>query len=284
MSSSFRIDASELQAWQAALAARLDVRGVAAIAKEMEAHLARQDADGAVVVTRHQMFTWAEALEGAAARDPRAASAGAQLSLPQVVADMRGILAGKPVAPGARPEASPPPAPRSSPPPAPEARPEVVPPVVYGPPAAPAGLARGAVRVVTGAELAATVRELVRGAKGALYVCSPWDTGVETLAADLVALPPHVRVLLLSRRPARDDAAFHQAMDQLGRRRAVTAWSPYIQTRMVIQDRERALVGAASIPGAASRETAVLVTDPGAIAALRAHFERGHQEAAGGKY
>lgn len=279
MSNSFRIDATELQAWHAALAARLDVRGVAAIAKEVEAHVARQDADGAVVVTRHQLFTWAEALEGAAARDPRAASAGAQLSLPQVVADMRGILTGKPAAPQARPEALP----RYSPPPLPEARPAPAPPVVYGPPSAAPAM-RGAVRVVAGVEVAATVRELVRGAKTELFVSSPWDTGVETLVADLVALPPHVRVLLLSRRPAQDHAAFHATMDQMGRRRAVTAWSPHIQTRMVIQDSERALVGAASIPGPASREVGVLVTDPAAVAALRAQFERAHQEAAGGKY
>lgn len=283
MTNSFRIDASELHAWHAALATRLDVRGVAAIAKEVEAHLARKDADGAVVVTRHQLFTWAEALEGAAARDPRAASAGAQLSLPQVVADMRGILTGKPAVPQARPEARPQAAPEYSPPPRPESRPAPAPPVVYGAPSSTAP-PRGGVRVVTGVEVAATVRELVRGAKGELYVSSPWDTGVETLVADVVALLPHIHVLLLSRRSAREDAAFHQAMDQLGRRRAVTAWSPHIQTRMIIQDSERALVGAASIPGPASREMGVLVTDPAAIAALRAHFERAHQEAAGGKY
>ncbi|HVM44307.1 MAG TPA: hypothetical protein VM582_00125, partial [Candidatus Thermoplasmatota archaeon] len=148
---------------------------------------------------------------------------------------------------------------------------------------APTAAAGPGGRVLTGAPLGDAVRDLVRGATRELLVSSPWVTGVETLVADIVAAPPQARVLILSRRPEKDDGPFHQAMDQLGRRRAVTAWSPHIQTRLVISD-ERAIVGAASVPGAISREVGVLVTDAATVSALRAHFERAHQEAAGGKY
>ena len=279
MSNSFRIEESEMRAWHAALARRLDVRGVAALAKEVEAHLARKDADGTIVVTRHQLFTWAEALHGAAMRDPGAAAAPGGLTLAQVVAEMRAILSGKPVAAlDATPVAAI--APLASLPARAPATPP--PPVSYV--AAPAQAGRGGVRVVAGAEVATIVRELVRSAKVDLYVSSPWATGIETLHAEIVALPKDVRVRILSRRPERDDGPFHDAMDQLGRRRAVTAWSAHIQTRLLIQDEERALVGAASLPGPASREIGVLVTDPAAVAALRSQFERAHEEAAGGKY
>ena len=298
MTNSFRVDASELQAWHAALTARMELRGVPALAKEMEAHLMKKADDGTVVVTRHQLFTWAEALSGAAARDPRGSSAGAQLSLAQVVGDMRGILTGKPSAapgggvpgaglsgPGAGAATgtgtgtgtalSPGPATTSSGwgAPAPPA-------VVYR----PAGATIGAGNVVSGNDLANAVRELIRGAQTEICVSSPWATGVETLVNDLVAAAPHVKVLIVSRRPDKDEPAFHQAMDKLGRRKAITAWSSHIQTRYVIADGKAALVGAASIPIAASREAAVALTDPATVSALRAHFDRCHVEAAGGRY
>lgn len=283
MSNSFRIDATELSGWHATLAARMDVRGVPAIAKELEAHLARKEPDGTVVVSRHQLFTWAEALQGVASRD-------ASNALPPVVAEMRSILSGQPVVPAAR-DAKVNVAPRSAPaygaPPAQIARPPeparstyAPPPVVY----TRSGSAASGGAVLTGAQLAEAVRETIRGATRELYVSSPWVTGIETIMGDLVALPPAIRVLILSRRPDRDDGAFHQAMDQLGRRRAITAWSPYVQTRMIVADETRAIVGAASAPGANSREVGVLVTDPATISALRAAFERAHEEAAGGKY
>lgn len=281
MSNSFRIDASELLAWHDALSKRMDLRGVPAIAKEIEAHIARKDADGTVVVTRHQLFTWAEALSGAAARDGGPA-------IPPVVAEMRAILSGKPVAEstrdvrvGALPlDLGGTPAPQTV---------RVTEPArsMYAPPAveyARTAATPAAGSVLTGPALGEAIRQLVRSATRELYVSSPWATGVETMVGDITGLAPQVRVLLLSRRPERDDGAFHKAMDELGRRRAVTAWSPYVQTRMVIADDTRAIVGAASAPGANSREVGLLVTDAATIRELRAAFERAHIEAAGGKY
>lgn len=282
MTNSFRIEATELQGWHAALAARMELRGVPAIAKEIEAHLAKKDADGSVVVTRHQLFTWAEALQGVAQRDTRGASAGVALSIPQIVADMRGILGGKPVeAAIARGAPSTEPAPLPAAPVPASSRPAYAPPpaVVYGAPSSASGGAGGS--VVSGAQLGEAARDLIRSARTDLFVISPWDTGLETLVADIAALPPNVRVLIVSRRPAQDTPAYHQGLDQLGRRRAVTAFSPHIQTRMIVQDDARALVGAASVPGPASREVGVVISDRATVAALRAQFERTHSEAAG---
>jgi hypothetical protein len=283
MSNSFRIDASELAGWHAIVARKMDVRGVAAIAKELEAHVAKKEADGTVVVSRHQLFTWAEALSGAASRP-----GGAELA--PVAADMRGILSGKPA--GA---ATPAPAPAFAPPSFQSVAPTMftgaAPPTGYQAPApvqyAPAPVSygtsasSGGVRIVAGPELAELARDLVRSAKGELFVSSPWDMGVETLAQEIAMLPPAVKVLIVSRRPANETPAYHDAMNALGKRRTVTAYSPYIQTRLIVQDNERALVGAASVPGPQSREAAVLLTDRAAVAAVRAHFERMHNEAAG---
>lgn len=294
MTNSFRIEASEMQAWHESLAGRLEVRGVPAIAKELEAHLAKKGADGTVIVSRHQLFTWAEALQGAASRDTRGPSAGAPVSLAQIVADMRSILSGKPQTPAAAPPRAPayaPPAyaPPAYPPPAyapaaPASSAPVAytrpPAVVYGAPSGPTAPAGGGA-LVTGPALAGATRDIIRTARSDLFISSPWETGIETLIADIVALPPDVRVHILSRRPAQETPAYHQAMDQLGRRRAVTAFSPHIQTRMIVQDDTRALVGAASIPGAASREAAILLHDRASVAAARAHIERAHKEASG---
>lgn len=273
MSNSFRIEESELRGWHAAVASRIDLRGVAAVAKEMEAHLARKEADGTVVVSRHQLFTWAEALQGASMRDASAAG-----QLPRVVADLRSVLTGKPATPAQAPAPPPVQAPAYASFPAPAPAP--VPPVQY----VPAGAATAPpARVLVGADLASAVRELVRGAHTEVCVSAPWSTGVETLVHDLVALAPQVRVLVVSRRPDRDDPAFHHAMDLLGRRRAVTAFSGFLQTRMVVVDGQRAIVGAASVPNPAlSREVGVLVTEPATVGALRAAFQRAHDEAAGG--
>jgi len=273
MTNSFRIEAVELLAWHSAVSKRMEIRGVPAIAKEIEAHLGRKEPDGTVVVSRHQLFTWSEALYGAASRDTTG-------TLPPVVAEMRAILGGKAVS-GAAAATPAPAAPAAAPPPASRSPYTAPPPVQYVAPAA--AVAPGA-RVLAGAALADAVRQTIRGATRELYVSSPWATGLETLVADITALPPHVRVLLLSRRPERDDGPFHQAMDQLGRRRAVTAWSPFIQTRMVLADERSAIVGAASAPGANSREIGVVVTDAETLRQLRSHFERAHEEAAGGKY
>lgn len=291
MSNSFRVDASEVQGWHARLASRMDLRGVPAIAKEIEAHLAKKDADGTVVVTRHQLFTWAEALSGAAARDT-------QGTVAPVVADMRAILTGKPAGSvaGHPPASAPAPASPSAFAPAPASAwsasaPAPVtyqsaPPVTYvsSGAAALAGPGGAGGRVVSGNDLANGIRELLRGAQSEVCISSPWVTGIETLVADIVATAPQVRVLIVSRRPDKDEPAFHKAMDQLGRRKAITAWSTHIQTRYVIADGKAAIVGAASIPIAASREAGVAITDPATVAALRAHFDRCHVEAAGGRY
>lgn len=282
MSNSFRIDATELLAWHTALSKRMDLRGVPAIAKEIEAHIARKDGDGTVVVSRHQLFTWAEALQGAAARDGGPA-------LPPVIAEMRAILSGKPATevprdakvtnPGAPIGGHPQPGQHAQ-----ASEPArsmyATPPVQYARTAATP--APGS--VLTGDALGDAVRQLILGATREVYVSSPWLTGVETIVTELTALPPQVRVLVLSRRPDRDDGPFHQAMDKLGRRRAVTAWSPYVQTRMIVADDARAILGAASVPGANSREVGLMVTDAATIRELRAAFERAHAEAAGGKY
>lgn len=284
MSNSFRIDESELRTWHQVLAPRMDVRGVAAIAKELEAHLSKKEQDGTVVVSRHQLFTWAEALQGASMRDGSGA-------LPAVVADMRAILGGKPaggapatgfvppravdVAPSMFTGAPPPTGQATyAPPPPVQYASTPVPPVMYG--------GGSSTRFVAGPELADVVRDMVRSARSDLFLSSPWDTGMETLVGDLAQAQQGVRILIVSRRPAQEGASYHQAMDQLGRRKAITAFSPMIQTRMVIQDETRALVGAASIPGSVSREGAVLLTDRAAVAAVREHFLRVHGEASGG--
>ena len=280
MTNSFRIDATELLAWHAVLAKRMVLRGVPAIAKEIEAHIARKDADGSVVVTRHQLFTWSEALQGAAARD-------AGSTLPPVVAEMRSILSGKPVAEVTRDAKVPSMLVGEGPSSGQHAKVSEPARSMYSPP--PVQYSRSAATpaqgsVLSGPALADAARQLVRGATRELYVSSPWATGVETIVEDIIALPKEVKVLIVSRRPERDDAAFHQAMDKLGRRRAVTGWSPHIQTRMLIADDARAIVGAAGAPGANSREVGVMITDAATIRELRAAFERAHEEAAGAKY
>jgi hypothetical protein len=285
MTSGFRIDESQFRAWHAAAADRQALRGVAAVAKEMEAALARV-ADGHVAVTRHQLFTWAETLDGAASRDARAASAGAQLSLPQVVADMRSVLGGR-AAPAshagqaqaqARGQGAPLPyvtrAPAYAPPPA----------ATYAAPMPEVATSTGtfgSVRFVAGHEIPDAVRRVLRDAKDEVRVIAPWQTGMETLVADLVALPPNVKVRLLCRPPAQMDAAYHRALGDLGRRGAVTTLSPHLYTRMVVADRRALVVGAAS--ATASREGALVTSDAAAVAAAAAHFDRLVAEAASGR-
>lgn len=292
MTTSFRIAEDEFRGWHDAVAARRELRGLAAVAKEMEAHLAKA-ADAHVAVTRHQLFTWAEALQGAHTRDPRAASAGTALSLQQVVGDMRAVLAG-------RVEPQPPasaasfaaatkamgaaPAPAT---PAPFLGGEPVPSVVYqrAPEAAAAAAgAAGATGFVSGPEIASTVRSLIREARLELCIVAPWAAGLDTLVPDLLQTPPDVRILVVSRRPEKQDEAYHRALNQLGLRHVVTAFSPHLATRMVIQDRKRALVGAASIHAPSftqSREGALVTADPQAVARAKDHFDRLHAEASG---
>lgn len=274
MTDAFRIPEEELRTWRDAARERAGLRGVAAVAAEMDAALARAGADGHAVVTRHQLFTWSQALQGAHARDPRAASAGVTLSLQQVAQDVSAVLAGR-AAPARAPASAP--ARAASPAYAPP------PPVEYARPASSAG---GAVEVVAGAAITDAVRRLVRDARSELRAIAPWTAGLDSLAGELAQAAPQVRVLVISRRPEREDDHYHRAMGQLGHRRAVTAFSPLLYTRMLVQDEDRALVGAASAHPASfphSRETGVLVSDRAAVRALREHFDRLHEEATRGR-
>lgn len=287
MTSSFRIAEDEFRTWHEAVVAKRDLRGLAAVAKEMEAHLAKA-AEAHVAVTRHQLFTWAEALQGAATRDPRAASAGAALSLPQVVGDMRAVLAGRVDPPppekastfsAATMATAAAPAPRT---PAPYMSFEPVPDVVYAPPGD--SRAGGATGFVSGAEIASTVRAMIREARLEICIVSPWGAGLETLVPDLLQTPKDVRILIVSRRPEKQDEAYHRQLNQLGLRHTVTAFSPHLATRMVITDRSRALVGAASIHAPSftqSREGAIVTSDPAVVARAKEHFDRLHAEASG---
>jgi hypothetical protein len=125
-------------------------------------------------------------------------------------------------------------------------------------------------------------RRLIASARSEVCVISPWSFGLDTLVDAIAMTPAGVRVLLVSRRPDREDESYHRGLAQLGRRQAITAFSPYLQTRMVIVDGARAIVGAAGAPaqGGPSREAAVLVE--GATAArAREHFGRVFEESGG---
>lgn len=290
MTPTFRVEAAQMRRWHAEAAQRIGLRGVAAVAKELEAAAAKADAEGMVTVTRHQVFTWAEALQGAVTRDATAAGA-----LAQVVAEMRNVLAGRAPAPAQAPA---PAAAPTSEPPAPATGPlgrglgealassALPPPVIYtrsqAPGAGPAPAHASAQALVSGAALGEEVRRLIASAQHEVCVIAPWGYGVDSLLDALVAAPAGARVLLVSRRPEREDEAFHRGMAQLSRRGAITAFSPLLQTRMVVVDGERALVGAASIPvqGGPSREAAVRVEGAAAKAA-REHFARVFTEAGG---
>lgn len=282
--SSFRIPAEELSAWVARLAAWRGTKGVDAVLREIEDAAAKPAPDGHVVVTRHQLFSWAEALQGQAVKLPLAGGDAARA----LSGEVRSYLTGQP-APGA---SAPPPTPAATyapPPPAPVAsglsweapRPAAAPPITYLRP----GGSTDAPRLVADRELAETVRSLVRNARQELLVVSPWRGGLDSLLADVLALPPGVAVRVLTRRPEPDDAAYHRALQDLARRKVDLATSPYLHTRMIVADAQTLLLGAASLPGpttTASREAALLTSDPKAVADARQMFANVQRELRGG--
>ena len=279
----------ELRAWHLAAQSRTGIRGVSAIAKEMESHL-RRASGGNVEVQRHVLFSWAEALEGAASHDPRGATAGTQLSLPQVVADIRKSLGVASPAASADAAAAAPPSTRRAfgraPPPSPApAAPaprespmdgKPAPSVVY----AKGGAAGGSARFVPPGETAEAARGLLRAAQTEVLIVSPWQFGLDTLVDELLRLPASVAVRFVTRRPDRDDPAYHRQMEQLTRRGAEARFSQYLQTRMIVVDGQNLLLGAASIApaGAPTREAALLVTDRTAAQQAREHFARQFEE------
>lgn len=271
--SELRVPRASLETWRAATEARQSLRGVSAIAAEMASHL-RRTSTGDVSIARHTLFQWAEALEGAAHRDARAASAGPQLSLPQVVADIRGALGGGAPAGAAAPALPvPPPVAVAPPTPAPRSEPA---PVTY----ARGGAGASGGGFVAAPEVGDAIRRALREAQNEVLVISPWQFGLDSLADDLARLSSSVAVRLLTRRPDKDEPSYHSKMESLTRKGAEVRFSPFLQTRMVIVDGRVALVGAASVPasGAPTREAAARIEGEGAKVA-REHFARVFDEA-----
>lgn len=277
------IPEDEFRSWHQAVHARSDMRGAAAVAKEMESHLSRASGNH-VSVARHQLFSWAESLEGIASRDPRRASAGSMLSLPQVVGDIRAILGGgvAPVRPVARPltPAPPPgPQPQPEPEPAPAAAPQAAPPpVTYVKGGGATG--GGPTEFVAPPGIGEAARRLLREAQNEALVISPWTFGLDSLAQELLSLPSNVAVRLVTRRPDRDDPQFHRQLEQLTRRGAEVRYAQALQTRMIVVDGRKVLLGAASVPApnAPTREAAIWSADAGVARQAREHFARQFEE------
>lgn len=263
--SSFRLPSDVLVGWKDALAKE---RGSADDAlQDILRALQGEAPDQHVVVTRHQLFSWAQAVEGAARKG--------RPQLQAVADDMRAYLGGPAPAARAGPVAQ-------AAAPLPQATGYVpAPPIVYqkGPALAPG--AAGATRLVTERELGGFVTEMLREAQREVLVVSPFGLGLESLAAALVALPPSVQVRALTRRPPQEGEEYHRTMQQLRKRGVDVVFSPHVQTRMMLTDGARLLLGAASVPGPQSRECAVATTEAALVAAARANFERLYAEAKG---
>jgi phosphatidylserine/phosphatidylglycerophosphate/cardiolipin synthase-like enzyme len=277
----FRIPASKVRAWAERLTEWRGLRGVPAVVSEIEAAAGKADAAGEVTLTRHQLFSWAESLQGAASKLPIAGAEAAR----QLSQELRAVYTGGAVAPPA-------PTPRPSAASATNlsweapVAPALVapqPPVSYI--RAPAAMgASETTRLVEGRDLGATVQSLLRGARQELLILSPWRGGIDTLLGDLVALPPSVAVRLITRRPEPDDPAYHRALVDLRHRSVDLAVSPYLHTRMVLVDGQTLLLGAASYPGPStpySRECAILTTDAKTVADARLHFATIQREVRG---
>ena len=289
-SASLRIPQEMLKAWVDVLAPRADLRGAPAVAKEMEALLGKAGADGHVVIGRHQLFTWAETLQGVARRAPLGSP------VQGIVDEIRAVLAGKDPAAasgGVAPPRFAPSPPASSPastyaftppPPAPAYAAPAAAPVTYVRGAAPASTSTGSagIRLVGETDVAGVVAGLLWEAKHELLVVSPWTLGLETLVEDLVRTPQSVAIRIVSRRADREDEAYHRALRDLQRRGAELVMSPFLHTRMVVADGEALLLGAAGVgkPGFnVAREAAILTSEPKAVADARAHFARIMEEA-----
>lgn len=284
--SSFRLPSDVLVSWKNDLSQH---RGAAdETLQEMLRALQTEGPDGHVVLTRHQVFSWAQAVEGAARKG--------KPQLQRVADDMRGYLRGDAAATSPALGAAPPVVAPPSPAPAtstslpvassaPQPRPGDAPPVLYQRAGAATGapMPAGASRLVTERELGGFVQEMLREAKGEVILVSPWGLGLDTLANDLLQLPPNVVVKALTRRPPQEDEAYHRLMTQLRKRGFDIVFSNSIQTRLVVTDGARLLLGAASIPGPQSREAAVATTDAALVQAARENALRLIEDARAGR-
>lgn len=299
--SSLRVPEEMVRAWVNALAPRTELRGVPAIAKEIEAALSKAS-DGHVVLGRHQLFTWGEALTGVARRLPLG-------SAPQQVADeIKAVLAGRDAtSSGASLSASasasapaapaPPPSSRdwrpAAPAPSSGSTWSPPPPVTYqkssvaaSSSSSGAGSSGGGLRLVPETETAATVAKMIREARRELLIVSPWAMGLETLVQELARVPPTVQVRVISRRPEREDESYHRAIADLQRRKVDYVMSPFLHSRLIITDAEVLLLGAAGLgkPGVdVAREASLLTSDQAAVQAARDHFHRVFEEARNGR-
>ncbi|GEM_PF-6048345 len=264
----FNLPAETLASWASRVAGFRGQKSVDEVLREMEGAAQKAGPDGKVALSRHQLWTWGESLQGLSAKLPLAGADAAR----GLAAEIRGILSGQPVAaPAPTPQApslatglswETPKAPAAAAPP----------PVTY---VKPAPAASDLVRLVADRDLGSAVQGMIRGAKQEILVLSPWRGGMDTLLNDLVAVPPAVAIRLITRAPQPDDPAYHRALADLRRRGVDVAVSPYVHTRMVIVDAQTLLLGAASIPGPTvgySREVAILTTDPRSVADARLHF------------
>lgn len=280
MSQSLRLPADMIHGWLDLLGPHRGVRGIAPTALEMEALLNRKGADDHVVVPRSQLESWAKALEGAVRLVPFSAASQVQ----DVLNDVRATMGAPPVAAPAgydyQPAAVRPATPTPS--------------VTYAssPAAASSGyapvqpppLAPGT-RFVPENETPGTTEMLFKEAKQEILLVSPWITGVDSLMPYLDKLKD-VRVRIVTRKPEPEDSLFRESMTKLNQRGADVAFSPHLQTRMLVVDRARLYLGAASYVSPAfrrSREVAILTTERAVVDEAVRHFEKVHAEAKAGR-
>lgn len=295
VAATFQLSVDDMRAWSDALAPHRSQRGVD------EVMLAMTDAMGAatggqVTVNRHQLWTWAQSLEGQARKLPLAA--GEQVR--NVAAAMQTILNGgtppKPATEAAMPPAPPTVPPSTATPPPPvvyNARPVAPayvppPPVTYlAPGATPTtSAASTSARLVVDREIAGVVGQLLRDARQEVLIVSPWRAGLDTLADTLLTLPREVAVRALSRRPEPEDAEYHRKLPALRARGIDLVMSPHIHTRLVMIDRRTLLIGAASVPPAGatwSREMALLTSEPALVQAALQQFAQNLEDARNGR-
>jgi hypothetical protein len=266
--SSFRLPADVVAGWKEALSKERAVKGVEAILKEVLDVLLKEDTEGHVPVTRHQLFSWVQALQGLALKVP--AFAG-------VADEMRAYMGQGPGAAGQGARDGPAPgapataASTTAPAPgAPRVATAAPPPVVYTGAAAKTGApaSTAATRIVTERELLDAVARLVREARSELVLVAPWSSGLDTLAKDLLAVTPGVMLRILTRRPPTDEVEYQRVMQELRRRDADVVLSNALHTRAIVVDGSRMLLGAAGLlPG--TREMALLTTDVSLVAPAR---------------
>lgn len=275
--SSFRLPSDVVASWKASLSDHRSVKGVDEILKEVLSVLKNEDAEGHVVVTRHQLFNWSESLRGAATR-------AANSPIQAVSDDMKSYLG------EAKPARAPAPAVETvaavaiAPSFAPRSTYEAPAPVMYTRPAVSATpVASGSSRLLAERDFPSEVTRLLREARSEILICSPWTTGIDSLSKELLNIPPGVTVRVLSRRPMQEDPEYFRVLQEMRKKAFDVVLSPSIHTRMVVQDLSKMVFGAASNPGAGvpSKEMALLTTDAATVGAARAEFLRMMEEARG---